>query len=163
MNDRERELFELLDPVLTTLEVGLVELALATAGRRTVVRLVIHSATGVSHGVCARVTRACAETIDSHEVLPESYVLEVSSPGTNRVLKDGREFEVFRERRVRIREDQDGSIVETVGRCAGTRGDDSVVLRSDDGEERILPWTSVKKARLVPEDSVPGRAGGKER
>ncbi len=163
MNDRERALFEILEPVVTSGGAGLIELGLASAGRRTVVRLVIGSSEGVSHGDCAQVTRACAEALDAQDALPESYVLEVSSPGMERVLKEGREFDFFRGRRVRVREDHDGTTVETVGRCAGTRGDDSVVLRSDDGEERVIPWTSVKKARLVPGDPAVGGAGGKER
>jgi ribosome maturation factor RimP len=163
MDGRERELHDLLEPEIASQGVDLLEVSLAPAGSRVVVRIVIHSAAGVSHGDCARVTRIAAEKLDEREAVPGSYILEVSSPGTDRVLKSEREFDVFRGRRVRLWRDVEGTPTETAGVCAGTRENGLVVLRSDDGEESTIPWSSVTKARLVPDEAGFREAGGRKR
>jgi ribosome maturation factor RimP len=127
------------------------------------VRLAIHAAAGVSHGDCARVTRIAGDVLDERETDLGSYVLEVSSPGTDRVLKSAREFETFRGRRVRVRTGEGETSVEIVGECAGTADGDAVVLRRDDGEESTLVWSAVKKARLIPDQPESRGVGGKRR
>jgi ribosome maturation factor RimP len=163
MNPRERELFDLLSAGVASAGVDLVEVVLVPTGRRPVIRLVIHGASGVTHGDCSRVTRLAGDILEDHEAVPGSYTLEVSSPGTDRHLREGREFEVFRGRRVRLWRDEDGQVSEHTGLSGGTRGEEEVVLVGDDGEETVIPWTSVKKARLVPEQAGIGGTGGRER
>ncbi|MEZ5065480.1 MAG: ribosome maturation factor RimP [bacterium] len=145
-------LFELLEPVAESQGVDLVEVGLSRTGRGHVVRIVIHSEAGVTHADCARVTRAAGAALEEDETFPGSYVLEVGSPGLDRVLKEAREFDVFRGRRVRvwIRE---GGTSERSGVVAGRRGDETVAILEDDGEERVFDWASVAKARLVPEQN----------
>ena len=143
----EREIFDLLEPGVASQGVDLVEVELAPSKRRTVVRIVVHSAGGVTHADCARVTRAVGNILDESEAFPGSYLLEVSSPGMERVLKTPREFDVFRGRAVRVH--LRDAPEDVVGRAAGARGD-AVVLVREDGE-LILPWTRVARVRLLPE------------
>ena len=160
---REDRLHRLLFPVVESQGVDLVEVSLARAGHRTAVRLVIHAAAGVTHGDCVRVTRLAGNAIDEGGEDLGSYVLEVSSPGTDRVLKAPGEFETFRGRRVRIRAGEGESSVEMFGLCAGITADGEVVLRRDDGEESTIAWSAVKKARLVPDEPESRGVGGRMR
>jgi ribosome maturation factor RimP len=57
---------------------------------------------GVTVDECASVSRALEPWLDEHEALPERYVLEVSSPGVERPLVRGRDFERFRGERVAV-------------------------------------------------------------
>jgi ribosome maturation factor RimP len=155
VGERDREIFELVEPGVASQGVDLVDVELAPARRRTIVRLIVHSDAGVTHADCARVTRVASRILDESGAMAGSYVLEVSSPGTERVLKTPREFDLFRGRAVRVHL-RDGS-EEITGRAAGARGD-AVALMREDGE-LILPWTRVAKARLVME---PAPAGGQE-
>ena len=41
---------------------------------------------------CRILSEALAEKLDKKDVVPESYILEVSSPGLDRVLKKERDF-----------------------------------------------------------------------
>jgi ribosome maturation factor RimP len=158
MEDRERKLSDLVEPAVAAQGVRLVETSVGGSGRGTVVRIVIHSPDGVSHADCARVTRACGEAIEAAGALGGNYSIEVSSPGTARVFKSGREFEVFRGEPVRVR--LEAETEERTGTCAGTRGQD-VVLRDSEGNETLIPWSSVTKARLAADA---GREfGGKAR
>lgn len=158
MEGRERKLSDFLEPAIAAQGVRLVELGVGGSRRGTVVRIVIHSPDGVSHADCGRVTRACGDAIEAAGVLGDRYSIEVSSPGTDRVLRSGREFEVFRGQPVRVRVGQEAE--ERVGTCAGVRGDD-VVLRDPEGNETVIPWSSVTKARLAAGDGP--ESGGKAR
>ncbi len=161
MEDRERELFDLLEPEVGAQGVDLVDVAIVPAGSRRILRLVIYSAGGISHGDCARATRACGDILEERETVPGEFILEVSSPGMDRKLKDSREFELFKGRRVKVWQTDGETYTEIAGTCAGTREDGSVVLRTDDGGESTIPWSSVTKARLVPDTPEAERAEGR--
>ncbi len=148
MREREREIFDLVEPAAAAQGLDLVEVALGQAGRRAIVRVVVHSAAGVTHADCARLTRAAGHVLDGEDVFRDGYVLEVSSPGTDRVLREPREFDVFRGRAVRVVFADDAGEVE--GRAAGARGD-AVVLARTNGAEELLPWSRIGRARLMPE------------
>lgn len=154
----EREIFALLEPHVGSQGLDLVEVALSGGRRRAVVRLVVHSEGGVTHGDCARITRVAGSVLDEACAFPGSYVLEVWSPGTDRVLRSPREFDLFRGRLVQVTwADGDGG---ATGRAAGTRGEESVALTREDGGEDVLPWSRIARARLVPEPPERGTARG---
>ncbi|NNE42614.1 MAG: ribosome maturation factor RimP [Gemmatimonadetes bacterium] len=156
MSGQEGSVFGLLNPVVTGQGLQLVEITLGAASRRgTLIRIVIHSPEGVSHQDCSRVTRACAQALEDAEAFDGAYTLEVSSPGLGREMKDGREFEIFRGQPVRMVLAGGG---ERTGKCAGTQGEE-VVLLEEDGTESVIPWSNVAKAKLVPEKRGGGFGG----
>jgi ribosome maturation factor RimP len=57
---------------------------------------------GVTVDECASVSRALEPWLDEHAALSRRYVLEVSSPGVERPLVKGRDFERFRGERVAV-------------------------------------------------------------
>ncbi len=146
----ESRLYDELEPVAASCGVGLVEAVLELRGRRQVVRVVIHAERGITHGDCEQMTRAAGDAIDAGELVAGSYVLEVSSPGLDRVLKGEREFDVFRGKRVRLRL-QETPEKEIVGLCDGTREGHQVAVRDTDGGTMVFPWLDVARARLDPE------------
>jgi ribosome maturation factor RimP len=165
MGSQEGELLAVLEPVVVSQGVGLVEVALVAGGRRPTLRIVIHSDGGVTHGDCTRVTRACADAVEDAGLLPGGYQLEVSSPGLRRVLKAPREFDVFRGQTVRVwvADTDEDTRTEIVGVAQGTRESEGVVLRTEDGRESVIPWTRVAKARLEEADAKTPGLGGKGR
>ena len=154
----EPEIFELLAPVAAAQGVELVEVSVAGGRNRAIVRLIVHAEDGVTHSVCARVTRAASPALDAAGAFPGAYVLEVWSPGTDRVLKSPREFDLFRGQLVQVTLVNEAEAV--TGRAAGTRAPESVVLTRGDGSEEILPWSRIAKARLRPEPSPRGTGRG---
>jgi ribosome maturation factor RimP len=141
---------EVLEPVAAACGVELVEAALERRGRRHHVRLVIHAERGVTHGDCERVTRAAGDAIEAAGLVPGSYLLEVSSPGLDRVLKGEREFDLFRGKKVRLRL-KESPEREVVGICDGTRPTHRVAVRGAQGGEEVFAWADVARARLEPE------------
>jgi ribosome maturation factor RimP len=156
----ERNLFEVLEPAVAGQGVELVEVSLSGAGRRSILRIVIHSAAGISHGDCERVTRAVEQKLEDEPPVSGRYVLEVSSPGIARTLKSPREFDVFRGCRLRARV-REPEPQEVRGFSAGTREGQLVAIRGDDGREEVLPWSSIAKVRLDPDGPPSAGFGGK--
>jgi len=89
--------FEQIRPLIEakTAELGveLFEARFFGAGARSVLRVTIDRAGGVSIEDCERVSKALGELLDEHDFFDgKPYNLEVSSPGIDRPLKTERDF-----------------------------------------------------------------------
>jgi len=59
------------------------------------VRVFIDKPGGVTHDDCSTVSRQLGEIFDAEDLVPSSYLLEVSSPGLERQLYSLKDFERF--------------------------------------------------------------------
>lgn len=82
----------LIEPILDEMGVELVDVEYHHEQGRWVLRIYVDMAGGISVEDCARVSREIEDLIEVKDVFPQSYVLEVSSPGLNRPLKKERDF-----------------------------------------------------------------------
>ncbi|MDR1735541.1 MAG: ribosome maturation factor RimP [Oscillospiraceae bacterium] len=64
-------------------------------GPQWVLRVTIDSPGGVDTDMCERVSRALDPMLDKADPIPQSYTLEVSSAGVERVLRDGRDYQRY--------------------------------------------------------------------
>lgn len=129
----------------------LVAVEAAGSRQRPVVRVVVIARDGsVSVEDCAAVSRRIEKAIEGTGLRLQRYVLEVSSPGLDRELKNRREFEIFAGRDVRI--EVNGEIPEEIiGRLEGVKvtGDETYAVRVRVGEtERTIPSRTIGRARL---------------
>jgi ribosome maturation factor RimP len=99
---------------------------------------------------CATVSRALEPVLDASTLLPERYVLEVSSPGVERPLKRPADWQRFVGRKAKVLSPLLGGRVEIeiVG-LEGEAGAETAVVRDARGVEHRLPLTEVKEARLA--------------
>lgn len=143
---------------LSHLGFELVQVEWAGHVRRPVIRLRVEREAldrPVSLDDCASVSRHMEAWLDQEEGLPERYVLEVSSPGLERPLTRGRDFQRFRGRRVAVKgtEELVGRSVrlegELLGTVPGVDGAEMVQLRLNGGDEVEVPRVSIKGAHLV--------------
>src|SRR5579875_4177433 len=78
---------QLLEPVVASVGCDLEDVGVSPAGKRSVVRVVVDKDGGVDLDCVADVSRAVSAALDGSELLGESpYVLEVTSPGVDRLL-----------------------------------------------------------------------------
>jgi ribosome maturation factor RimP len=93
-----QSLWQLIEPTVAALDLEIVGLHHQTHHNPPILRVDIRNPqqdTGLAD--CERVSRAIEPILDGAEhLLPEAYVLEVSSPGAERNLTTDREFQVFR-------------------------------------------------------------------
>lgn len=140
-----------LEPVLASHGLALVDLEFLREGRRPVLRLFVDKANGVSVGECQRVSHEAGDVLDVAGLIEGAYDLEVSSPGLDRELRKDREFAwaIGKDVRCWLREPVDGR-TEMVGVLVQA-GPEDLALRHPDGAVRTLARRLVARARLVPD------------
>ncbi|MDR2191992.1 MAG: ribosome maturation factor RimP [Endomicrobium sp.] len=68
-----------------------------------VARIFIDKENGVSLDDCEKASRIFSDILDARNLLPDSYILEVSSPGLNRTLKTEESFKRFTGSKIKVR------------------------------------------------------------
>ena len=146
-------LIELVTPAVTAAGYDLEALTVTTAGRRSVVRVVVDKDGGVTLDDVADVSRALGQALDAADeaepsLLGPSYVLEVSSPGVDRPLTAPRHWRRATDHLVTAVL-VDGS--ELTGRI--TSADEQAVVLDVDGAERILAYAELVRGMVQIEFS----------
>jgi len=149
MHDLEEKIQRQLDPILGSLGLTLWDMEFKKQGPQWLLRIFIDRAPGgVTLGDCEAVSRDLGAVLDIEEVVPHSYVLEVSSPGLDRSLTRPDHYRKCRGERVKIKTYQPingGKIFK--GKLAGLE-DEVVVLDQDSGETLRIALDNISKASL---------------
>lgn len=91
------QLIDLATPVAEDLGLEVVGAVFHTNRRPPVLRVDIRNCSGdTGLDDCERMSRALEERLDALDIIPDTYVLEISSPGISRQLATDREFISFK-------------------------------------------------------------------
>ncbi len=139
---------ELAEPVVDELGLELVDVVYATESGRRILRVIIDGPGGVTIDDCTMVSRELGTLLDVEDVVPESYSLEVSSPGLDRPLVREKDFRnaVGKNIRLRTKEPLDGR--RNFRAVLVGVGDDSVTLEDSEGRLWKIELSNIDKARL---------------
>jgi ribosome maturation factor RimP len=98
-------IWELAAPLAQDEGMEIVEIELHHEGSRggRILRVYLDKEGGPNIDDLSRVSRHLSERLDSEDVVPGTYTLEVSSPGINRPLKRPEHFARFVGKRIRVR------------------------------------------------------------
>ncbi len=143
------QILELAAPIATALGLEVVNVVFHTNQNPPVLRVDVknlQSDTGLED--CAQMSRALEAAFDAAELLPEAYVLEVSSPGVSPMLTSDREFVSFRgfPALVSTSAPHDGQ-TEWTGDLI--RRDDKAVYLSKKGRVIAIPRPLIAQVQLV--------------
>ena len=104
---------------------------------------------------CAAASRAIEARLDADDFGGKRYVLEVSSPGIERPLRNAMDWKRFVGRTAVVTANVPGDPagrrtdeVEIAG-VEGDAGQEIVIVRNQRGDERRFPLAAVEKARLA--------------
>jgi len=129
----------------------LVDAEIKGGNSNPLLRVYIDKAGGVSHADCALVSEQLSALLDVEDLFPGRYVLEVSSPGLDRILTKPSDFTYFVGRRARLVL-KEAATEQKVweGRLAGF---ENGRVRLDQGEQGVQEFdlANIRKARLVVE------------
>jgi ribosome maturation factor RimP len=91
------QIIDLATPIAEMLGLEIVGVLFQTNKQPPILRVDIRNL-GKDTGLddCERMSRALEETLDATEIIPSSYILEISSPGISRQLTTDREFIAFK-------------------------------------------------------------------
>ena len=91
----EKDIFNLASPIAEELGYELLGIEYLKEEGEYILRVYIDKASGINIDDCATVSRALSNKLDEVDPIEESYFLEVSSPGPNRILVRESDFEKF--------------------------------------------------------------------
>jgi len=101
MSIRE-ELVNLLTPLISSENYELVELQYRREKEGWVLRIFIDKPGGLTLDDCTKMSEKIGRFLDEKNIIPQRYILEVSSPGLDRPLKKESDFQKFSGRLVKI-------------------------------------------------------------
>ncbi len=139
----EKRIEEILEPLLEERRMVLVDIDLRGAGRRYVLRIFVDKEGGVTINDCADLSEELSAILDIEDPIPGPYILEVSSPGLDRVLTKDRELRWAQGKRVRVLTEK--------GEEKGVLGDfdsETLIIKKDNGEEVKFGRKDILKIQL---------------
>lgn len=141
----------LVSPVATQEGLEVVDVTFTKEGGQFFLRVFIDKPGGVGTDDCERLSTRLSELLDEQDPIPQSYYLEVSSPGLDRPLKRDSDFERFKGQHVKVH---------MFAPIAGRRRLTGILLglkegnvQLDLGKEGIvsIPRKAISQARLAAE------------
>jgi len=142
--------WEIAQPIAQEEGMEIVDIECRHEGTGRVLRIYLDKETGPNLDELGRISRQLSDLLDVHDPVAGSYVLEVSSPGINRLLKKPEHFARFVGKRIRVR---------TQEKIEGRRSflgflkevaEDHILVDQDRSEVRI-PFTLIEKANYEHE------------
>jgi ribosome maturation factor RimP len=145
----KRKVEKLVQPLAASQGLELVDLELLRPRRgRTILRLFLdRPGGGITIAEITRISRVVGDLLEVHDVIPESYHLEVSSPGLTRKFKTLEDYRRYVGRLVRLttRQARNGKQVFR-GILKGLENDE--VCLQEEGTVYRLPLSEIARARL---------------
>ncbi len=149
MLDREEiknKVLELMGPLLAGRQTDLVDLTCRYEGGRMVLRFLVDTARGIRLDELSGLNQAIGALLEERNLIPEPYVLEVNSPGLDRPLKTGWDFERVIGRRVKV-----STLLPVDGKTEHSgelrmANEEAIVLEMDAGGKRRILLSQIARA-----------------
>jgi ribosome maturation factor RimP len=151
LSELQRALTELIEPVVRSEGLFLLELDISGDGRSMVLRIFVDREGGVSLAECEAISRQAGDILDVEDIIAERYRLEVSSPGLNRKLKYAREFDIFAGRKAKLLIKGEDKNYYLIGHLKGRQGSDVIIQVQ--GKLTTVALNDIIRAHLEPEFS----------
>ena len=168
-NQVSRRIEALITPVLADLGLEMYDLE-SNGG---IVKITVDTPPGSPGGIdvdqLSQCTRLISRELDHDDPVPGHYTLEVSSPGLERNLRLPRHFqrETGKSAAIRLQ-----NVINGERRMSGvieSAGPDTFLLRLANGEERIIPYDQIDRAKTIfvweaqakPSNKSGNKPGGK--
>jgi ribosome maturation factor RimP len=154
----------LLEPLVVKAGLDLEEITVSAAGRRRQLLVVVDSDEGVDLDAMAEVSRQVSTALDASDVMGEQeYLLEVSSPGTDRPLTEPRHFRRNAGRLVRLQLKERGELIARIMTVDDTGLDLEVPgVKGRKPKPARVDFAEIAKARVEVEFSRKDGEDGKD-
>lgn len=148
------KLQQIVEPVVRALDCDLWGIEYLPRSRQALLRIYIDAPDGIDVDDCERVSRQLSAVFDVEDPLPGEYLLEVSSPGMDRILFTLDQCRAYVGSDVRAKLFASGPGRKKYrGRLVAVEGED--LLLEVDGEQVELKFGNLEKVRIVPFSGEP--------
>ena len=140
---------KLMLPIVEEMNFELVDVEYVKEGGNYFLRAYIDKEGGITINDCETVSRRLSDLLDEADIIPESYILEVSSPGLGRPLKKDKDFARSIGKEVEIRLFQAVNRKKEFTGVLSAYDKDSVTITQEDSEVIIIPRSGIALIRLA--------------
>ena len=118
-----------------------------------ILRVSIDHEKGIQLEDCVRIDKKLQELLDENDPIEEAYILEVSSPGIFRILRNPEHYRRFSGERIKIRlKKKINGIRQAIGKLCSSTEDGIQFLPENESEKGLfIAYENISKARLEPE------------
>lgn len=125
----------------------LVDIKYQREGNNWYLRFFIDNEVGIVMDDCSAVSRKVDKILDELDIIPNAYILEVSSPGVERPLKKAADFQRFQGEKVKIKTTEAIENSKTFVGNIISASQDSVTITIEK-TEIVIPYEKIKSANL---------------
>lgn len=139
---------EMVEPIVKNMGYRLFDVEFKSE-RGWVLRVILDKEGGITLGDCEEVSKRISALLDVEDIIPVSYVLEVSSPGLTRELTKPSHFEFFQGRLIRVvlREPVEGKR-DMKGYIERVKEGILQLREKETGKEYHIPLSFIARANL---------------
>lgn len=147
--DSIRQIRDLIRPILIAQNIDLIDLEFKGNPGNHILRIFVDMDGGIKLDRCATLSREISDLLDTKDLIPGKYRLELSSPGLDRPLKTPRDFQRNAGRKVKINYLVEGDEVKTI---TGTiaQVDEHVVLFDENKNQIKIEIAKIVVAKVIP-------------
>ena len=139
---------QLTEPKISELGLELVDVEYVKEGAHWYLRIFIDKDGGVDIDDCAQVSHKIGEILDRENPIPQAYMLEVSSPGIERPLRNKEDYEKYKGELVSIYSTEPfQGFSRFTGHLKGL--ENNQVILEYEGQEIFIPFDLVERAHLT--------------
>ena len=140
---------ELASPLAEEKDLFLVDAEVKTGGGTEVWIYLDGENRSVNIDECAEISRELGFLIDAHELLGNTYRLNVSSPGLSRPLTDKRQYPKNVERTFKLRYRDEEEVQKMKGKLVDAN-DEAITLEGEDGAAVTVNYSEIIEAKIIP-------------
>ena len=143
------EVTHYLEPILANFNFELVDVEFVKEGPSYFLRIYIDKEGGVTIEDCRITSRAIEEVLDEKDIIEPAYMLEVSSPGLDRVLKKDKDFERFKGHVVDVKLYTPINKQKMIQGELVSKTEEVLTLSDENGEILEIPMKNIVVVRLA--------------
>lgn len=125
----------------------LIELVFRRESGRWALRFTVDKSGGINLAECAELNKRLSKLLDELNLVEEHYILEVCSPGLDRLLTKRSDFERVKDKDVRFTYKTAEDRVDVVAGIVRNADDEKVFVEKKDGGLIEISYNSIIKAR----------------
>jgi len=143
----KEQILKLIDPIIISMKYELWGLNIGQQNNSIKLTLYIDSKSGINIDDCEKVSNQVTHILDIENICNGDYILEVSSPGLDRVLMTKEHFEKYRNKKVKLKLKW---LVKNRKNIVGMIKDvnDNFVVINDKTDIYEIEYDSIDNARL---------------
>ncbi len=157
----ENQIEEIIRPVIEDMGFELIRVKYIT-GKNPVLQIMAEKPDGtMTVENCSSLSREISATLDVEDQISGKYLLEVSSPGSDRPLTRLKDFESYKgfDAKVELKEFTEGQ--KKIKGVLGGIEDNSIIFQTNE-EDWVIPFEDIKKAKLILTDDLINFSKNKE-